>query len=465
MAEVAALRQALVRLGFTNEAATYITTDQGIDSLEQLRYLTDEECTNLCKVTRRPGGTIDNPEADDAGPALIPNPGTQVSLRAENNLKLAAYMLRYYERVSRTATPQMITQANVQQFRSLKIQEKLHEDVDPPELSEKDWPKNMDALNEYFRGCLGVTNIPLAYCLRDNIDVPPEGNDPSTNYPTQQDELIARAPIQEVRNGVTQFTPTYLTDNAKTWDLLSKITRGLNCWTYVKSAQRTRDGRAGFQSLYNHFVGANRVDNMSTIAENKLQNTTYTGEKRRFNFERYVQIHVDQHNILDGLVRYGYSGIDERSKVRYLLNGIKTTALDSVKTRILSDSNLRSNFDACVTLFQDMLTQTKESNDSLRSVTIASVKTKHGTKRKWSDVTPDMSVEDRYYKKQEYQKLSPEKKKGLKLKRSKRTKPRNSQASATETTPVNNETPANEQNNTNEVVNNRNNPALQRNRD
>ena len=193
MAELAAFRQALVRIGFTQDAATYITTEQGIDSLIQLRNLDDDECTNLCKVTRRPGGTVANPDAgDDGQPDFIPNPGFQVSLRAENNLKLTAYYLRYMQRVSRPAVAANITQDVLHELRDLKSLEEQHTDVDPPELSSKDWPKNMDALNEYLRGCLGVTKIPLAYVIRDDLDVPAAANDAPGNYPTKQDEGSAR---------------------------------------------------------------------------------------------------------------------------------------------------------------------------------------------------------------------------------------------------------------------------------
>ena len=79
-----------------------------------------------------------------------------------------------------------------------------------------------------------------------------------------------------------------------------------------------------------------------------LQQTTYQGEKRRWNFEKYSRLHKEQHIILEGLVEFGYSGIDSRSKVRYLLGGIKTLELDSVKTQIMSSPALRSDFDGCV---------------------------------------------------------------------------------------------------------------------
>jgi hypothetical protein len=150
---------------------------------------------------------------------------------------------------------------------------------------------------------------------------------------------------------------TYLTDRAKVWDMLSELTRQHDCWSYICPAQRSHDGRMAFLGLKGHYLGVNNVDNMSTMAENRMKTTLYHGEKRRWNFECYVKVHIDQHAILQGLVAHGYSGIDERSKVRHLVNGIKTPAIDPVKTRIMSDAALRNDFEACVNLFQDSIHQ------------------------------------------------------------------------------------------------------------
>ena len=84
--------------------------------------------------------------------------------------------------------------------------------------------------------------------------------------------------------------------------------------------------------LKNHYLGENNVNNISSRAEPKLKDTSYSGEKRRWNFEKYIKTHVKQHAILTGLVEHRYSGIDDWSKVRHLMAGIKTKVLDLVKT-------------------------------------------------------------------------------------------------------------------------------------
>jgi ribosomal protein S13 len=58
MADAAAMRTAMQRLGCTAEAAQAIVNDQGIDSLVELKSMKDDDVTTLCKVIRRPGGTI-----------------------------------------------------------------------------------------------------------------------------------------------------------------------------------------------------------------------------------------------------------------------------------------------------------------------------------------------------------------------------------------------------------------------
>jgi hypothetical protein len=59
-------------------------------------------------------------------------------------------------------------------------------------------------------------------------------------------------------------------------------------------------------------------------------------------------------------VIHGYTGIDAGSKVRYLLNGIRYAALHAVRTRIMSDEDLRQDFARCVTLFKDFMKQSAQ---------------------------------------------------------------------------------------------------------
>ena len=83
---------------------------------------------------------------------------------------------------------------------------------------------------------------------------------------------------------------------------------------------------------------------MADDAEKKLTQYSYTGENRNWTFEKYSTLNNGKHNIIDSLKEHGYTGIEQRYKVRYLGECIKTTCLESVKTHILSDKILRQFF-------------------------------------------------------------------------------------------------------------------------
>jgi hypothetical protein len=120
--------------------------------------------------------------------------------------------------------------------------------------------------------------------------------------------MIARAPHTVVAaNGTANPDPIYLVNCEKVWDIISKITRDHSAWTYTRPAQKTRDGRMANNGLYQHFLGPNNVDNMATQAEDKLKNTVYNGEQHRWDFERYVNVHKQQHSIMEGLTEHGYN--------------------------------------------------------------------------------------------------------------------------------------------------------------
>jgi hypothetical protein len=194
MAANVAMRAAYQRLGFTVAAVTLLTEEQDQKDLDELRLLTDAEVTNLCKVVRCPGGTIAGPAPASGGVAVqVNNPGTSVSLRAENNLKLACFYLKHRYRVLRVVLPVEIALVNVRALVGLRLSEEKYKDPkEKPKISNKDWPKTMEVIEEYLRAYHGETGIPLAYVICLEVAVPAE--EPVDGYSDVTDEMIARAP-------------------------------------------------------------------------------------------------------------------------------------------------------------------------------------------------------------------------------------------------------------------------------
>ena len=116
-----------------------------------------------------------------------------------------------------------------------------------------------------------------------------------------------------------------------------------------------------------------------------------------------MTVHKEQHHVLTSLEQHGYKGIDDCSKVRFLIDGIKTTRLDTVKATILSSDEYRADFDKCVTLYKDFIKQ----SDGQLELKVAAVHS-GGDKSDGGGTGKGAvrDIADRYYKKDEYKKLS-----------------------------------------------------------
>ena len=164
------------------------------------------------------------------------------------------------------------------------------------------------------------------------------------------------------RKEIGTFTNSFITDRVLIWDKMVAIFQGSDAWTYLKTDKNHCDGRLGLRLIYNHYLGPINIDHMEAGAEKKIAQCSYTGEKRNNTFEKYATLHKEHHNVLESLKEHGYTGIEQRSKVRYLSEGIKTTILDSVKTRIMLDESLHQYFDGCVTMYREFVKQSSANN-------------------------------------------------------------------------------------------------------
>eukprot|EP00978_Attheya_sp_CCMP212_P004010 scaffold8551_cov59-Attheya_sp.AAC.5 len=250
--------------------------------------------------------------------------------------------------------------------------------------------------------------------IHSEKEVAASADDPSANYDTVIDEMIACAPIETAIPGT--FIASFIEDRREVWDLMAGFLRDKECWTYMKPHQRTRDGRGGFLEIWNHYLGPNNAGNMATRAKRTLDSTTYVGEKRRWNFEKFVSVHKKQHTILANLEADGtHNGINGLTQVRLLNQGIKTKELDVPKSQIMASATLRQDFDACVSLYKDFIELNAPTNSTFNiSETKTFVKKKPNNtkypqrqhKRGHDDDGDDKEVEDQYYDSKEYSELT-----------------------------------------------------------
>ena len=88
MATIASFKTMFQRLGFSEDAATQLSSDngEGLSSLDAIKALSDTRVHVVCKAVRLPGG------ADQ---------GHQVSERAEHNMTICAFVVNLCIRTSR----------------------------------------------------------------------------------------------------------------------------------------------------------------------------------------------------------------------------------------------------------------------------------------------------------------------------------------------------------------------------
>jgi hypothetical protein len=111
---------------------------------------------------------------------------------------------------------------------------------------------------------------------------------------------------------------------------------------------------------------------------------------------------------------YGYAGIDEASKVRHLLKGVKTTELDVCKTQVMASPSLRDNFAATVELYCTFIKKIKVENPQLNVSEVSFARGKAGKnsygKRHSTGISnvSNATVDARFFEKHAYYSLTPD---------------------------------------------------------
>jgi hypothetical protein len=404
-------------LGFSEAAPAYLTGTCGIDSLGEIAYLDGSEDVDMTiKGVTNPEGTV----MTGTGTTRVTsrNNGIPVSIRAVANLNICVYYLKHMERIQREPVPNAINLVLIRSYQDQQCHEVGFNKTDKePEINDKDWLRTLEKINEYLASQYGVTGATLDYVVRAEIAVKPEAEDPPDNYENVDQEMTARA----------QHTGRpFVNDRRKVWYIMSNICGKHSCFVYIKPALRTKNGRDAYMLLFDHFLGPNNVGNMASEAETKLTSTLCNGEKKRFTWETYVRIHTEQHSVLNGLKDYGYTGIDDSSKVCHLLKVIKTTELDVCKAQVMASPYLRDGFAATVELYSTFIKKLKAENPQLSVSEVSFAREKAGKnsygKRDSTGISnvSNAAVDDILFEKHEYNALTTDQKNTLRLKHLKR---------------------------------------------
>lgn len=394
--------------GFSDDLATYWETTQTLTGPERFLVFTVKQVQEILQNLRRRR-----------------NLPIDVTANQENEFMDTMYVVmgRYFS--SRPTEIADLTQAaRLQWGRALRTQLAYKETTDVPDCSNypRNWVEAFDSLFEYYNTIIGESDkIPLVYLLRNDEFVPLHADDPETNYSSKYSQMCKRMPMNDtLPSGDVVRTKFYDEDNRKLWEKLSLIFKGSVHFTHLKPFQKERDGRGAYQALRSQYLGPKVTRSMAKDADDEINKLRYVGEKRRYNFDTYVNAHKRIHNVYDDLKATGHhEGISEETKVRKLMAGINNRHLEAIKGQVCTSDELGENFEKCVGAFKTYIAQSKHlftGDDKDRSVGIGAVNTnkkRHNDQVNWD--TSDVEVELRHYSPEEYKRLTGPQK--LKLKR------------------------------------------------
>ena len=106
-------------------------------------------------------------------------------------------------------------------------------------------------------------------------------------------------------------------------------------------------------AMHVNSLGKNAIENRFSEAQEKIRTIVYSGEKSRWNWDRYVLEMKKCHEERYALVIHGHADLTDREKVYYLIKGIKTPDLEATVTLIESSPDHREDFDAAQLLLTE----------------------------------------------------------------------------------------------------------------
>jgi hypothetical protein len=289
--------------------------------------------------------------------ATIPTPPFIFGAKSQKRLLAACDIVRYYEETGRPLTAANIQWNTViknfgEQWKALKDR-KAGDSPEVPKIT-KALPviKWTQAFADYLHRVIGVRMIPLAYVIREDVDVPAAapalaaGQPHSTEHGSVEAELVARAQHNHA---------LYRDDNANVYYKLEEATRTTAYAASIKPFQRTKNGRGAFQALVNQYAGQDKWEAELKKQDDLLHTREWKGQSN-YTLERFVQHHRTAYVSMQSCAEYvEYQLPTEHTRVGYLLEGIQCNdaglqaAMASIKLDTAPGTGKRNNFELAAT--------------------------------------------------------------------------------------------------------------------
>jgi hypothetical protein len=217
----------------------------------------------------------------------------------------------------------------------------------------------------------GIAGHPLSYVPRSNLkgpnevdsddkteDPPPFGQ-PGSPYISIDDELCHRALILhtdlthaqlsvslETLETDRPFEPSFLANMITVYNVLHACWGESSWWHHVKKFSKTNNGGQVYRTLHTLLLGGQQAVLTGNTNCTKLQSFRYERDCKNFIFDKYVNLHVEQHNQHADLEEYGVAPLAKNLKTLWFQDGIRDPSLNAVKASINANCANFTDFDA-----------------------------------------------------------------------------------------------------------------------
>jgi hypothetical protein len=330
-AVLAAFNATLTRIGFAANALAAMNQNQ-VNSTASLIGMCKDDVEQLMKIMR--GG--------QGAPIII------VPFMTQKKFVILCCWVNQRTRLGESIAPHLFNDQAIIQYGHLMVQEDKDKETEgvqtPAEFKTGGkWKPFKEGCIAFFNTNLGMDQVPFSYIIR--LDAAP--GDPQAAYPSKHARLIAITPHTGLQFDRRVF------DHLKSWTLNGPD------WTWIHSYNASRNGRAAWLALLEHYEGDAQRDRVKDAAYAAIAQAYYLGDRKHFSFESYVTIHQDAYEDLE---QYGQV-ISADKRVRDLLQGIKDTRANAAKETILANNHLRNDFNAAVTHLATSLQLQKSMSD------------------------------------------------------------------------------------------------------
>ena len=328
---------------------------EGIETVGDLVDFDKDTLQQVADNLRRPGGRIPDPNPQAAEGATIPTPPFVFGAKSQKRLLVASNLMKFYETVGRPLTGANVRWNNVmrnfgEQWKAI-TDRRSEEDPDTPVIS-KALPiiRWTEAFCDHLHRCIGVRNIPLAYVIRDDPEVPPICPPLAPDQPYSEEHGSIEADL--VARG-SHTHGLFRDDNASVYYKLEEATRSTPYADSIKPFQCTKDGRAAFLAITAQYAGTDKWEAEIKKQDTLLHTRKWKGQSN-FTLECFVQQHRNAFVSMQACSQHvEYQLPNDHTRVGYVLDAIECddAGLQAAMANILDDTGpegKRNNFEAAV---------------------------------------------------------------------------------------------------------------------